>query len=48
MWDKDKKKEMQERTLVQALYCDLVDMAELNDLNKKVSSCVAEILSSHI
>ncbi|XP_041821549.1 ankyrin repeat domain-containing protein 53 [Chelmon rostratus] len=35
MWDKDKKKEMQERTLVQALYCDLVDMAELNDLNKK-------------
>lgn len=36
MWQEDKKKEMRERTLVQALYRDLLDMAKLNDLNKKV------------
>ncbi|XP_051284587.1 ankyrin repeat domain-containing protein 53 isoform X2 [Dicentrarchus labrax] len=35
MWQKDKKKEMQERKLVQALYGDLVDMAKMNKLNKK-------------
>ncbi|XP_035531401.1 ankyrin repeat domain-containing protein 53 [Morone saxatilis] len=35
MWQKDKKKEMQERKLVQALYSDLVDMAKMNNLNKK-------------
>ncbi|XP_076581610.1 ankyrin repeat domain 53 [Chaetodon auriga] len=35
MWQQDKKKEMQERKLVQALYCDLVDMAKLDDANKK-------------
>ncbi|XP_070849761.1 ankyrin repeat domain-containing protein 53 [Chaetodon trifascialis] len=35
MWQQDKKKELQERKLVQALYCDLVDMAKLNDANKK-------------
>ncbi|XP_070786380.1 LOW QUALITY PROTEIN: ankyrin repeat domain-containing protein 53 [Enoplosus armatus] len=35
MWQKDKKKELQERKLGQALYSDLVDMARLNDLNKK-------------
>nr|XP_046236197.1 ankyrin repeat domain-containing protein 53 [Scatophagus argus] len=37
-WQEDKKKEMQERKLVQALYCDLVDMAKLNDLSKKTLS----------
>ncbi|XP_031145778.1 ankyrin repeat domain-containing protein 53 isoform X1 [Sander lucioperca] len=35
MWQTDKKKEMQERKLVQTLYSDLVDMVKLNKLNKK-------------
>ncbi|XP_042256700.1 ankyrin repeat domain-containing protein 53 isoform X2 [Thunnus maccoyii] len=35
MWQADKKKEMEERKLVQALYSDLVDMCKLNRLNKK-------------
>ncbi|XP_031706904.1 ankyrin repeat domain-containing protein 53 [Anarrhichthys ocellatus] len=35
MWQEEKKKEMQERKLVQTLYSDLVDVVKLNDLNKK-------------
>ncbi|XP_032399970.1 ankyrin repeat domain-containing protein 53 isoform X1 [Etheostoma spectabile] len=35
MWQTDKKKEMQERELVQTLYSDLVDMVKLNKLNQK-------------
>ncbi|XP_038587463.1 ankyrin repeat domain-containing protein 53 [Micropterus salmoides] len=35
VWQQDKKKEMQKRRLVQALYRDLVDRAKLNELNKK-------------
>ncbi|KAM6894233.1 LOW QUALITY PROTEIN: ankyrin repeat domain-containing protein 53 [Lycodopsis pacificus] len=35
MWQEDKKKEMQERKLVQTLYSDLVDVVKLNDLNEK-------------
>lgn len=37
MWQADKKKEMEERKLVQVLYSDLVDMSKLNNLSKKVS-----------
>ncbi len=37
MWQEDKKREMQERKLVQVLYSDLVHMAKLNNLNSKVS-----------
>lgn len=48
MWQEDKKKELQERKLVQALYRDLVGMAKQNELNKKVSLCVEEIFSSNI
>lgn len=36
MWQEDKKKEMQERKLVQNLYRDLVGKAKLNELSKKV------------
>lgn len=36
MWQEDKKKEMQERMLVQALYRDLLDKANQNNLNRKV------------
>lgn len=36
MWQEDKKKEMQERKLVQSLYRDLVGKAKLNELSKKV------------
>ncbi|KAM9335550.1 ankyrin repeat domain-containing protein 53 [Symphorus nematophorus] len=35
MWQEEKRKEMQERKLVQALYSELVDLAKMNDLNKK-------------
>ncbi|XP_068584432.1 ankyrin repeat domain-containing protein 53 [Cebidichthys violaceus] len=35
MWRAEKKREMQERKLVQTLYRDLVDVVKLNDLNKK-------------
>ncbi|KAM8897908.1 ankyrin repeat domain-containing protein 53 isoform 2-T2 [Spinachia spinachia] len=34
-WQTEKRKEMQERKLVQTLYSDLVDMVKLNGLNKK-------------
>lgn len=37
MWQANKKKEMEERKLVQVLYTDLVDMCKLNKVNKKVS-----------
>lgn len=48
MWLEDKKKEMQERRLIQALYRDLVGMAKQNELNKKVSLYVKEICSFNI
>ncbi|XP_059211187.1 ankyrin repeat domain-containing protein 53 [Centropristis striata] len=35
MWQLDKKKEMQERRLVQTLYSDLVDMVKVNNHNRK-------------
>uniref|UniRef100_A0AAQ4Q695 Uncharacterized protein n=1 Tax=Gasterosteus aculeatus aculeatus TaxID=481459 RepID=A0AAQ4Q695_GASAC len=35
VWQAEKKKEMQERKLVQTLYSDLVDTVKLNGLNKK-------------
>ncbi|KAM7366388.1 hypothetical protein PAMP_015831 [Pampus punctatissimus] len=35
MWQAEKKKEMEERKLAQALYSDLTDMTKLNELNKK-------------
>ncbi|XP_040887736.1 ankyrin repeat domain-containing protein 53 [Toxotes jaculatrix] len=38
MWKAEKRKEMEERKLVQALYSDLVDMSKRNNLNKRVSS----------
>lgn len=34
MWQEEKKKEMEERKLVQALYRDLVDTAKLHDRNE--------------
>lgn len=36
MWEEDKKKEMQQRILVQALYRDLLDKAKQDNLNRKV------------
>lgn len=48
MWLEDKKKEMQERRLIQTLYRDLVGMAKQNELNKKVSLYVKEICSFNI
>lgn len=38
MWKAEKKKEMEERKLVQALYTDLVDMVRLNNGRRKVSA----------
>ncbi|XP_071315475.1 ankyrin repeat domain-containing protein 53 isoform X2 [Trachinotus anak] len=35
MWKAQKKKEMEERKLVQALYSDLVDMVKLNNLKRR-------------
>ncbi|KAG7241538.1 hypothetical protein INR49_025443 [Caranx melampygus] len=35
MWKAEKKKEMEERKLVQALYTDLVDMVRLNNVRRK-------------
>ncbi|XP_047448377.1 ankyrin repeat domain-containing protein 53 [Mugil cephalus] len=35
MWQAEKKEEMEQRMMVQALYRDLVDMAKQNNLNKK-------------
>lgn len=43
VWQAEKKKEMQERKLVQTLYSDLVDTVKLNGLNKKVSLHVGTI-----
>uniref|UniRef100_A0A665US37 Si:ch211-1o7.2 n=1 Tax=Echeneis naucrates TaxID=173247 RepID=A0A665US37_ECHNA len=37
MWTIEKRKEMEERKLVQALYHDLVDMAKRNNLKRQVS-----------